>query len=66
VVPENPEAQDASVEEHEQQQNNDVYNEDDDDKEYPPLSDSKGEKLYRNAKEFESFGIEALVPTDRL
>jgi hypothetical protein len=65
VVPENPEAQDASVEEHEMQNNN-VYNEDDDDKEYSPLSDSKGEKLYRNAKEFESFGIEALVPAGRL
>jgi hypothetical protein len=66
VVPESLEYQDAPTEEHEQQQVNDDDNEDDDDEEYSPLSDSEGEKLYHDAKEFESFGIEALIPTGRL
>jgi hypothetical protein len=30
------------------------------------LSDTKGEKLYKNAEEIESFGAEASVPTGRL
>jgi hypothetical protein len=30
------------------------------------LSDNEGEKLYKDADERESFGAEALVPTDRL
>jgi hypothetical protein len=66
VVPKNPEAQGAPTEEPEQQQINDDDNEDDDDEEYSPLSDSKGEKLYCDAEEFDSFGIEALIPIDRL
>jgi hypothetical protein len=36
------------------------------DEEYSPLSNTEGEKLYRDAKEMESFGAEALVPTGRL
>jgi hypothetical protein len=54
------------VEKHEQQQNNDIDNYDDDDKEHSPLSDSEGEKLYCDAEEFETFRIEAPVPTYRL
>jgi hypothetical protein len=39
---------------------------DEDDKEYSPLSDNEGEKLYREANERESFGAEAPIPTGRL
>jgi hypothetical protein len=34
--------------------------------EYSPLSGNEGEKLYRDADERESFGVEALIPTSRL
>jgi hypothetical protein len=33
---------------------------------YSPLSDNKGEKMYRDADERESFSAEAPIPTDRL
>jgi hypothetical protein len=56
-------AQGAPVEE---QEDHDVDNEDEDDKEYSPLSDNEGEKLYKDADERESFGVEAPIPTGRL
>jgi hypothetical protein len=31
-----------------------------------PLSDTEGEKLYRDVEEMESYGAEAPVPTDSL
>jgi hypothetical protein len=31
-----------------------------------PLSDTEGEKLYRDIEEMESYGVEAPVPTDSL
>jgi hypothetical protein len=34
--------------------------------EYSALSHTKGEKVYRDAEEMESFGVEALIPTGRL
>jgi hypothetical protein len=64
-VPESLEAQDAPAEEPEQQQDNEDDDEDDDE-EYSPLSDSKGEKLYRDVEEFEYFRIEAPVSASRL
>jgi hypothetical protein len=62
VVPGSPAAQGAPTEEQQQQQDHDVDNEDEDDEEYSPLSDNKGEKLYRDADERESFGAEARSP----
>jgi hypothetical protein len=50
--------------EQQQQEDHDVNNEDD--KEYSPLSDNEGEKLYRDADEKESFGAEAPIPIGRL
>jgi hypothetical protein len=64
VVFGSPAAQGAPAEEQKQQQDHD--NKDKDDVEYSPLSDNEREKLYRDADERESFGAEALVPTDRL
>jgi hypothetical protein len=68
VVPDSPAAQGAPAEEQQQQQQEDydIENEDEDDKEYSPLSDNKGEKLYRDADERESFGADAPIPTSRL
>jgi hypothetical protein len=67
VVPDSPAAQGAPAEEQQQQQeDHDIENEDEDDKEYSPLSDNKGEKLYRDADERESFGADAPIPTGRL
>jgi hypothetical protein len=63
VVPGSPAAQGTPDEEEQQQQDHD---EDKDDEEYSPLSDTEGEKLYRDTEEIESFGVEALVPTGRL
>jgi hypothetical protein len=65
VVPGSPVAQGAPAEE-QQEEDHDVNNEDKDDEEYSPLSDTEGEKLYRDIEEIESFGVEALVPTRRL
>jgi hypothetical protein len=64
VVPESPTAQDSSAEEQQQPKNNDI--EDKANEEYPPLSDAKDEKMYRDADEVESFEIEAPVLTGRL
>jgi hypothetical protein len=63
VVPWSPAAQGTPDEEEKQQQD---YDEDKDDEEYSPLRDKEGEKLYRDAKEIESFWAEALVSTGRL
>jgi hypothetical protein len=67
VVPRSPAAQGTPIEEEEQQQqeNHNINNEDKDDEEYSPLSDTKGEKLYRDAEEMESFRAEDLVPTGK-
>jgi hypothetical protein len=53
VVPESPEPQ----------QGEDVK---DDYEEYAPLSDSEYEKLYCNANERDSYGVEAPIPIGRL
>jgi hypothetical protein len=66
VVISSPAAQGAPAEEEQQQEDHDVDNEDEDDKEYSPLSDNEGEKLYRDADKRESFGAEASIPTSRL
>ena len=67
VVPGSQEPQDTPAEEQQQQQGDcDDNNEDEDDEEYSPLSDTEGEKLYRDAEEMESFGTEAPIPTGRL
>jgi hypothetical protein len=58
--------QGTPTEEQQQEEDNNVDTEDEDDKEYSPLSDNKGEKLYRDADERESFGAEASIPTSRL
>jgi hypothetical protein len=62
VVPWSPAAEGTPDEEEQQQQDHD----DDKDDEYSPLRDTKGEKLYRDTEEIESFGVEAPVPTGRL
>jgi hypothetical protein len=64
VVPENPTAQDSSAEEQEQPKDHDI--EDKANEEYLPASDAEDEKMYRDADEVESFGIEAPVLTGRL
>jgi hypothetical protein len=64
VIPESPTAQDSSVEE--QQQPGDHDTEDKTNEEHPPPSDTKFEKMYRDADEVESFGAEAPVLTGRL
>jgi hypothetical protein len=64
VVPESPTAQDSPAEEQEQPKDQDV--EDKADEEYPPLSNTEDEKMYRDADEVESFGVEALVPASML
>jgi hypothetical protein len=66
VVPDSQAAQGTPAEKQKQQEDHDVNNEDEDDKEYSPLSDNEGEKLYRDADERESFSAEAPIPTDRL
>jgi hypothetical protein len=62
VVPGSPVAQGTPNEEEQQQQD---HNEDRDNEEYSPLSDTDGEKLYRDAEEIESFRAEAPVPAGR-
>jgi hypothetical protein len=64
VVPESPTAQGLPAEEQQQPKDQDV--EDKANEEYPPLSDTEDEKMYRDADEVESFGAEALVLTGRL
>jgi hypothetical protein len=61
-----PAAQRAPTEEQQQQEDHDINNEDENDKEYFPLRDNEGKKLYRDADKRESFGAEALIPIGRL
>jgi hypothetical protein len=64
VVPESPTAQDSPAEEQQQPKDQDI--EDKANEEYTPLSDTEDEKMYRDADEVESFGIEAPVLAGRL
>jgi hypothetical protein len=64
VVLESPTAQGSPAEEQQQPKDQDV--EDKADLEYPPPSDTKDEKMYQDADEVESFGVEAPVLTGRL
>jgi hypothetical protein len=64
VVPESPTAQDSPAEE--QQQPEDQDTEDKTNEEHPPPSDTKAEKMYRDADEVESFGAESPVIAGRL
>jgi hypothetical protein len=64
VVPESPTAQDSPAEEQHQPKDQEI--EDEANEEYTPPSDAEDEKMYRDADEVESFGIEAPVLTDRL
>jgi hypothetical protein len=63
VVPKSPTAQDSPAKE---QQPEDPGTEDKTDEEQLPPSDTKLEKLYRDADEVESFGTESLILTGRL
>jgi hypothetical protein len=65
VVPKSLGAQGTPIEE-QQQQDHDINNEDKDNEEYSPLSNTKVEKLYRDANKMESFGAESLIPTGKL
>jgi hypothetical protein len=64
VVPESPTAQDSPAEE--QQQLKDQAIEDKANEEYTPPSDAEDKKMYRDADEVESFGVEAPVLAHRL
>jgi hypothetical protein len=64
VVPKSPTAQGSPTEEQQQPKDHDV--EDKVNEEYPPLSDTDDEKMYRDADEVESFGAKASVLTSRL
>jgi hypothetical protein len=64
VVPESPTAQDSPIEEQQQLKGHDI--EDQANEEYPPPSDAEDKKMYRDADEVESFGIDAPVLADRL
>jgi hypothetical protein len=63
VVPESPTAQDSSAKE---QQPKDHGTEDKTNEEHPPPSDTKPEKMYRDADEVESFRAESQILTGRL
>jgi hypothetical protein len=63
VVPESPTTQDSPAEE---QQSEDPGTEDKTDEEQLPPSDTKPEKLYRDADEVESFGAESPILAGRL
>jgi hypothetical protein len=63
VVPESPMAQDSLAEE---QQPEDHGTEDKTNEEHPPPSDTKPEKMYRDADELESFRAESLILAGRL
>jgi hypothetical protein len=58
VVPESPTAQDSPAEE---QQQEDLGTEDNTDEEQLPPSDTKSEKLYRDADKVESFRAESPI-----
>jgi hypothetical protein len=64
VVPESPTAQGSPAEEQQQPKDQDV--EDKANEEYPPPSDTKGEKMYRDVNEVESFRVKAPVLVGRL
>jgi hypothetical protein len=64
VVPESPTAQDSPAEEQQQSEDHDA--EDKTNEEHPPPSDTKDEKMYRDADEMESFGAESPILTGRL
>jgi hypothetical protein len=64
VVPESLTAQDSPTEEQQQPKDQDI--EDKANEEYTPSSDDEDEKMYRDADEVESFGVEAPVLADRL
>jgi hypothetical protein len=66
VVPGSPAAQGTPIEEQQQEEVHDVNNEDKKDEEYSPLSDTEGEKMYKDAEEMESYGAEPPVPIGRL
>jgi DNA-binding transcriptional LysR family regulator len=63
VVPVSPTAQDSPAEE---QQLEDHDTEDKSNEEHPPSSDTKSEKMYRDADAVESFGVESPILTGRL
>jgi hypothetical protein len=50
--------------ENEEEEGNEAEGEDDED--YTPLSDTKMDKMYRDADEMKTSGNEALIPTGRL
>jgi hypothetical protein len=64
VVPESPTSQDSPAEEQQQPKDQDI--EDKANEEYTRPSDAEDEKMYQDADEVESFGIEAPVLTGRL
>jgi hypothetical protein len=64
VVHESPIAQYSPAEEEEQPKDQDI--EDKANEEYTPLSDDEDEKMYQDADEVESFGVEAPVLAGRL
>jgi hypothetical protein len=64
MVPKSPTTLDSPAEE--QQQPGDHDTEDKTDEEHPPPSDTKAEKMYRDADEVESFGAESLILAGRL
>jgi hypothetical protein len=64
VVPESPTAQDSPAEEQHQPKDHDI--EDKANQECPPPSDAEDEKMYRDADEVESIGIDAPVLAGRL
>jgi hypothetical protein len=63
VVPESPTTQGLPTEEQQQPKDQDV--EDNANEEYPSQSDTADEKVYQDADEVESFGVEALVLAGR-
>jgi hypothetical protein len=63
VLPECQTAQDSLVEE---EQPEDPDTEDKTEEEQRPLSDTEPKKLYRDADEVESFGVESPILTGRL
>jgi hypothetical protein len=64
VVPESPMAQDSPDEQ--KQQPGDHDTEDKTNEEHPSPSDTEAEKMYRDADEVKSFGVDSLILTGRL
>jgi hypothetical protein len=64
VVPESPTTQVSPAEEQQQLEDHDI--EDKTNEEHPPPSDTKDEKMYRDADEMESFGAESPILAGRL